>query len=762
VFLTVVILILLALCCTVVGRALLALCGVPDTSGLGPACGFALLMCVSAGVIHLPGRAVTALVCDLVLIAIAALVLRRRRAGLLFDGAVSMGAAGALVAAAMCIPFAVNGRFGLIGQSVGDDLGSHYAIVASLQQGFALHDPSRSTGYPIGPHSLVAAVSTAIGDINQAFTAVMILIPVLTACVAVAVLRDQPPVRRVLAASLVGLPYLTAAFYAQNAFKEMGDGLFVVAIAAGLLQVTRSRVARHAIVTGVLTAGAVQVTGFPAIGWALGGAAVWVVLVLVADRRLPSVAGARSLLPAVGWATVGLVVPLLLSAGRVVSFNPVEAATAGNPNFLGYYFHDISAFEALGVWPIGDFRYFPTITNMFYIGILVGGVALVFLVCLGWWLRERALLAVPATVIAAGLIYGYARHTQGAYVNAKPLAAMAPLVMLTLLVPLLTWARAYPVLTLEGAGLRALALVFVALAAYCTLDVLNDARVGPLQREADLMQLRPFVKGQSTLFLPEDHYVNWELAGADLSYPTIWSIPSAVPVAPRKVVVGAPADFDSVDPATLDRFAYVVAARTATQSEPPPNFRLVRTTRWYALYRRTGPTPLRGEFEQAAQPGATLECRSPTGAQIVRSGGVAAVRQMPSYGPGWSVAPPGTPSIIAGAGGSYSQSLVLPAGRQELSLQYQSQVPLTLSLSTGQHFSLPAYLGAYGAFWRVGDVTGSGRPVTVTVKLGRAPIEIAGRTGILGLVAAASPEAHDQVVPVRRACGRYVDWYLPG
>jgi hypothetical protein len=589
----------------------------------------------------------------------------------------------------------------------------------------------------------------------------MILIPVLTACVAVGVLREWPPVRRVLAAALVGLPYLTAAFYAQNAFKEMGDGLFVVALAAALLRVTRSRVAREAVVIGVLAAGAVQVTGFPALGWAVGGAAAWVGLVLIADRRLPTPARARDLLPSVGWASAGLIVPLLPSAGRVVSFNPVEAATAGDPHFLGYYFHNISAFEALGVWPIGDFRYFPTFTNMFYVGILVGGVALVFVACFGWWLGGRSRLALPAVLIAAALIYAYARHTQGPYVNAKPLAAMAPLVMLTLVGGLMAFSRAFPLFSLAGAATRVLALAFAALAIYSTLDVLDDARVGPLQRSADLMQLRPIVKGHSTLFLPEDHYVNWELAGADLSYPTIWSIPSAVPVTPRKVVVGAPADFDSIEPATLDHFDYVVAARTATQSEPPANFKLVRTTRWYELYRRTGPTAPRGDLDPAAQPGATLDCTTPTGAQIARSGGVAAVRQMPSYGPGWSVAPPGTPSIIGSSGASYSQSLVLPSGRQELSLQYQSQVPLTVSLSTGQRFSLPAYLGAYGSFWRVGDVSGSGRPVTVTVKLDRAPIEVVGRSAILGLVAAASPEAHDQIVPVRRACGRYVDWYGP-
>jgi len=761
VFLTVVIVLLLAAACWLVGRAVLLASAIEERTWLGPACGFALLMCLSAGVIHLPGRAMTALVADLMLVAASVFLTRRHGLRTVPSGAGVVAGAGALVTALMSIPFVVNGRFGLIGQSVGDDLGSHYATVASLQQGFTLPYPARSSGYPIGIHSLVAALSTCIGDINQVFTAVIILIPVLTAWIAVGVLREQPPIRRLLAATLVGLPYLTAAFYAQNAFKEMGDGLFVVAIAAVLMQVTNSRSPRSAIALGVLTAGAVQITGFPAIAWAAGGVAVWAVLVIAADRRLPDARTLKAAIQRLGWATAGLAIPLLPSLGRIVSFNPVEAASAGNPNFLGYYFHNISAFEALGIWPIGDFRYFPTIANTFYIGILCGGVALIFLLCLGWWLGSRERLALPAVLISAALIYAYARHTQGPYVNAKPLAAMAPLVMLTMLVPLMSRARMHSLLTLDGAASRAVLLGFVVFAGYCTLDVLNDARVGPLEHAQDLMRLRPLVKGRLTLFLPEDHYVNWELAGAKLSYPTIWSIPSEVPFTPRKVVVGAPADFDAIEPATLDRVEYVVAARTATQSEPPANFHLVSQTRWYELYHREGPTPAREIIEGATQPGAVLDCKTPAGARLAHTAGVAAVRPPPAYGLGWTVAPPGTPSIVGSTGQSYAQRLMLPPGEQEISLQYQSQVPLTISLSSGQTFAAPAYLGAYAALWRVGIVRGPGGPVTVTVTLHRAPIEIVDRTAILGLVAASSPNVRDTTIPIRQACGTYVDWYRP-
>jgi hypothetical protein len=760
VILTIIILVLLLAACWPAGQAVLMLAGIPAKSWLAPVCGFAVLISLNAGAVHLPGRGATALAATLILVAAAvALVVRRGRPRASAALIVAAGAA-VLTAALMCIPFIVNGRFGLIGQSVGDDLGSHYAIVASLQQGFKLPQPPRSAGYPIGIHSLVAAVSTGIGDINQGFTAVMILIPVLTAIVAVGMLRDEPPIRRLLASTLVGIPYLTAAFFAQNAFKEMADGLFVLSIAAALTEVTvRARSPRAALVVGVLSAGAVQVTGYPAIGWVVGGCAIWVVLWLAVEHRLPRRDDIRAAASRLQWGLGGMLVLLLPSIGRVVSFNPIEAATAGNSHFLGYYFHNISIFEAFGIWPIGDFRYFPTITNTFYIGVLMGGVGLLLILCLRWWLSDRSRLAVPAVLGAATLIYAYARHTQGPYLNAKPLAAMAPLLMLVLIRPILANARARPIISLDGAAGRIALVGFALLAGYCTLDVLDDARVGPLQRTDDLMRLRPLVKGHATLFLPEDHYVAWELAGTKLSVLQIWSIPSEVPVTPRQPVIGTPVGFNAVEPSTLNDFEYVITTRTEAQSEPPPNWHLVANTQWYSLYHRVGPTLPREALPlSASMPGATLECNTPAGAKIAHAHGIAAVRVRPTYGSGWGGGTSGTQTIVIAGGQATTQRLEIPAGTFELSLQYQSQVPLVVSSSAGQTFREPAYLGAYGSFWRVGDLHGRG-PITITVTAQQSPVHIVPRTAILGTLIALPVGTHDREIPLDRACGQYVDWY---
>jgi hypothetical protein len=135
------------------------------------------------------------------------------------------------------------------------------------------------------------------------------------------------------------------------------------------------------------------------------------------------------------------------------------------------------------------------------------------------------------------------------------------------------------------------------------------------------------------------------------------------------------------------------------------------------------------------------------------------VRTAPVFGAGWSGAPPDTQTLIVSEGQTVTQHLHLPAGTFEVSLPYQSQVPLTVTSSTGQTFHLPPYLGAYAPIWRVGDVSTDGRPVALSVTVGRPPVQIVPRTAILGAIVAAPASGRDRTIPLAQACGRYVDWY---
>ena len=145
--------------------------------------------------------------------------------------------------------------------------------------------------------------------------------------------------------------------------------------------------------------------------------------------------------------------------------------------------------------------------------------------------------------------------------------------------------------------------------------VLSDALVGPNDHVRELRSLRSLLHGRPTLALFYDDFYQWELLGVLTGSPTM---PSNLPApfqAAKPWSFGQPLDFDSVSASTLDSFDYVITTRTAAQSEPPPNFRLVGASRSYDVWRRVGPTAPRLVLPESGAPGAILDspnrCRPP-------------------------------------------------------------------------------------------------------------------------------------------------------
>ena len=135
-----------------------------------------------------------------------------------------------VVVLVLSIPFAVSGRWGLLGVGFNNDLGLHLAWAEWLRSGFG---PAPDTGYPLGPHGLAVATAAVPGiGLGQAFVGEIFAIGVLTGLTALGALRELAPGRRLLAAALVALPYLAASYFAQAAFKETAEALFVLAFAS--------------------------------------------------------------------------------------------------------------------------------------------------------------------------------------------------------------------------------------------------------------------------------------------------------------------------------------------------------------------------------------------------------------------------------------------------------------------------------------------------------------------------------------------------
>jgi hypothetical protein len=185
------------------------------------------------------------------------------------------------------------------------------------------------------------------------------------------------------------------------------------------------------------------------------------------------------------------------------------------------------------------------------------------------------------------------------------------------------------------------------------------------------------------------------------------------------------------------------------------------------LWRRSGATPPLRIIDRDGTPGRVLDCSTRAGRRLARRSGTATVIPEPiTGGPhDWSRGFP------FDAPGSAAQRLHLGPGRWRLSLQYHSQVPLTVE-ADGSAVELPPSLdGMYlthqgqGAFWPAGEVRGGAEgPVTVIVRAAR-PTGRQRDLGVtrqvwLGRLAASRPGSEQ--VPLREACGRYVDHFTLG
>src|SRR5262249_25077092 len=140
-----------------------------------------------------------------------------------------------------------------------------------------------------------------------------------------------------------------------------------------------------------------------------------------------------------------------------------------------------------------------------------------------------------------------------------------------------------------------------------------------------------------------------------------------------------------------------------------------------------------------------------SGRLLMHSHGIAAVQAKP-------VLPTLVPSVVP-AGSSIRVGLGSLRGLFELSLQYVSAVDLQIDVG-GRRFNMPAYLDRLGPWFVAGIFNAPRAPTVVTIKADSASA-ISGpdiSAAIYGVVATPYPSART-LVPLSRACGRYVDWY---
>lgn len=727
------------------GQLVLALCGADRWSWLAPPIGVSALILIAVPAIHVPGRATTMAVVGALLIAMGVGLWVRRPAQRppLADVLAALP-----VALLVLVPFLAAGRVGTLGVSFDNDMGEHLLLAEAYRSSAVAAVSPLLPDYPLGPHALAAVLAQGLSmRVDLTFAAVTATAPVLLAWTALASVRRSNWLARTAAASIVGIPFLIAAYYGQGSFKELLEALFALAVAvmlAGFAPKLGDR--RRWIALAVVCAGAISVYSLQGLVWPGAIVVVWLVgrSVITAWRgglRSAVVELRDELVPgAIGLAV--LVVLLIPQLPRIEKFVSKGAGGAIATSNLGNLVGPLSGWEMFGAWGNPDYQLSPT--SLFTSGMWTAFVlALVVLGALSMIRGRRWVLAMAAGV--AVLVWAYSAHTQSPYVAAKALVIASPLVLLLAAQAVLE--RAPTQLRWWRVLAPVLAVLLVGRVLDASWEALRFSKVGPTNHLLELRSLRGLVGRQPTLFLGVDDFVEWEMAGAKVT-PAYYAYPR-VPLRPEKdFEYGQALDFDSVTAATLNSFDWVVTTRDAGGSEAPAAMRLVKQTRNFQLWQRVGTVTPRKILNEGPGPAAQLDCNTAAGRALLREGGVAAVRQP------WVVEP--VPPLAPGA--SASVSLQLGAGTWELESPYLSPLPLKVK-ALGLSTTLDANLDRPGPRWPIGRIRLSrAQTVNVTftvIKHWLTPgSDVATPTSLI-----ATPIGTEHIEPIRQACGQWVDWY---
>jgi hypothetical protein len=598
----------LALCAAslAIGQAAIVLCGARSWSWLAPAVGLALLTAVCWGTVRLPGDGIVSAITVVLLVAVSIAYLWGRFEG--GRGALRAGGPIALLAlAAASLPFVAEGHFGILGTSFNPDMSQHLLAAARLAEGE--HSQLLHQGYPLGPHAIVVALDKGLGiGLVQGFTGLTVTAAVLASLTALTAFREQPPLFRIPAALVVGLTYMVASYLAQGSFKETIQALFFLAFVLSLRESSRNAEWRDLplrfVPAAILAVGSVYTYSFPGLIWLIGTTAIWVLMELTVSRLrgfaggaglggsgearrpvfrpeddrvtdfapgekpsaspdppspAPDPAAVRSVL----WASLLFAVLIAPEIGRMIDFHSFETFDPNGPG-LGNLFGQISPFEALGIWPSGDFRLSPGDGAVpalgYFLGAAFASILLLYGLFVSWRRRETALIAGLA---AAALAYAAARVGGTPYTAAKAIEIGAPLAALAIVLPLLR---------------RPVAWLYLLAAGACSLLALANAPVGPASYSPALTGLRSTLGEGPTLvlasrqLLADEHgtpYIAWELRGGRVCIQSAGEAGSHPPPGVRFVVV----QNDSTQP-------------------PFAGFRVDRVARPYVIWKRT--TPVRG------------------------------------------------------------------------------------------------------------------------------------------------------------------------
>ena len=754
-----------------IGRAITRACGREKWWGIEPAVGFAALMAVEGLLARVPGTR-AALVAGAAALVILSLWVLRRPGRDDLPGSPFFWVAGLIAALFLTIPFLITGHWGLLGMGYNNDLGLHLAWAEWLRSGFGTEP---SDGYPLGPHGLTAALS-AIPDfaLGRVFIGQVAAIAVLTVMTAWAAVEPLGRWRRLLAALLVGLPYLMVSYFAQAAFKELAAAMFLLAFVIalpGLTPLPADRRFRAILPLLVLMLGIIFTYSFPGLAWPLAALLAW----LLADPAFRA-----RLKPSGIWSWLkhpAVLISVLLGLGLIAALafvGPFGFGDAFSEVATSNAFGPVSALEGLGIWLTSDYRLAGNLDTP--VPALLGAISVLSLLVALWWWRKQPRSPYPLAFLACAFLYLVSLPWVGDYSLAKALVIAAPVTMVVILTALLSGPEGgwKPSQGMDFGAWVTLAALFVVGATASSLIVLRDASVAPPGHAKELGAFKKEVKGKRVLYADQDRFAPYYLTGARVTVPLAEFPDPDVVENPKKPFQGDTGqgviDFDSFEGESLGTFDYVITSSAAFQSEAPPFFEEVDRTNSYILWKRVDEAVSRPVLNELTLPARLADCSIGGGRYFSTEVEGTATIMPPTV---LALRDKWEPSPELEAGDSATMTLDLTPGFWWISMQYFTPRGFTLTTDTGfKRIFKPAIdgqrlanleTGSNGQYWPAGviEVKEAG-PVTISVKA-KDPSSLQRFTGYsrstkLGRVAAMKGQGRRKVA-MNEICGQWVDYF---
>lgn len=740
----------------VAGQFVLWLCGARSFSWVSPAVGSVVLILLCVPAVHLPGRSALCFVL-VVGVTVAGLAVMVREPAQ--RPPMWMAPVAALVGGLAAVPFLSNGHTGTLGVGFDNDMASHLLIVDAYRSSAVAAVNTLPDGYPIGQHAFVAALAQGFGlDSDQAFSGYTLALPVLLAWTATGLLHRVSLPGRLVAGVMTGLPFLVAGYFGQGSFKEILQPTLVLGLAGWLDRPADVRRWLWWVVPGLLIAGVLSIYSAPGMVWPVLLLGAWLGWLAARGIRRDgprrtarlAVTGARPVVIGAGIALLVLV-PQLPRITRFFLDNASDGGTGIEKTNIGNLVGRIPLWAAFGIWDSPDYRVGPNAP--LDVGVWIG-IALVIALLGVVLLLRRGRVGIVLGALTCLAVWVFADRGQSPYVAAKALVILTPFVMVLVASALLD-ADVRPATPTRWLGAAALAVAAVLglRVADGSWDALRFSKVDPRETYRELRALRPELRGGRTLFLGNDDFIRWKLAGVKVDAPVI-GLP-VLPFRPEKPFVYAqPVDVDSLEPQAVNAYDWVITTRDAAGSALPPQLRLVRRTRLFALYRRTGEVLPRSVAQEGAGAASPLNCRAPAVRALLRDpAAVAAVRRPTLFAP---VGPlePGQTTVA---------TLRLTRGSYAIQTPYNGPRTLRVMAPGLGTVTVPPNLDRPGPRMWVGQLRVT-RTTTVPFRLTVLKHRFDAEAFQVGYPVAVEATPADPVTetPLRRSCGKPVDWYAAG